>query len=64
MNEIPLVILVVVGIPIALVVWLIVRAVHAKDNIEELTRRLDSVESGLFAYQRFFSAGKRKEAKE
>ena len=52
MNEITLIILVVVGTPIALAGWLIVRAKQAKESIEELTRRLNSVESELLELKR------------
>ena len=46
---IALVVLVVFGIPLALAVWLIVRAVNAKSRIEELTRRLGALEIGDFS---------------
>ena len=45
---IALVVLVVFGIPLALAVWLIVRAVSAKNRIEELSRRLGALEIGDF----------------
>jgi len=44
MGDISLVILVVVGIPIAVVLGLIVRSARAKKSIEELSRRLNKVE--------------------
>jgi type II secretory pathway pseudopilin PulG len=43
-SGVVLVVLVILGIPIALAVWLIVRTVSAKTNIEELSRRLDTFE--------------------
>jgi uncharacterized membrane protein len=42
-----LIILIVVVIPIAFAVWLIVRAITAKDRIENLTHRLDKLEFEL-----------------
>jgi hypothetical protein len=42
---IPIVVLVVFGVPIALAVWLIVRAVQAKGRIEELAFRLSELEA-------------------
>jgi uncharacterized membrane protein len=42
---IALVALVILGIPIALAIWLIVRAVNAKSRIEELSHRLGELES-------------------
>jgi len=49
---IALVVLVVFGIPLALAVWLIVRAVNAKSRIEELTRRLGALEMEIFQLKR------------
>ncbi|HEV2436982.1 MAG TPA: DUF2339 domain-containing protein [Verrucomicrobiae bacterium] len=45
---IALIVLVFLGIPIALAVWLIVRAVSAQNRIDELSRRLRMLESELF----------------
>ncbi len=45
---IALVVLVVFGIPLALAVWLIVRAVSAQNRIDELSRRIGTLESELF----------------
>ena len=39
-----LIVILVIGIPLALAVWLIVRAVKARRRIEELTRRLEDLE--------------------
>src|ERR1051325_11561028 len=41
---IPLVILVVLAVPAALTIWLIVRAVSARNRIEELSRRVGGLE--------------------
>jgi uncharacterized membrane protein len=41
MNQIALIILLVVGLPVAVGIWLIVRAIRARDQIEELSRRVD-----------------------
>lgn len=48
---IALVVLVILGIPVVLTIWLIVRAVHAKQRIEELSRRVGTLESELFRLQ-------------
>lgn len=48
---IALIILVVLGIPLALAVWLIVRAVSAKNHIDELSRRIDTIESELLRWR-------------
>ena len=45
MEMIPVVVLVVLGIPIVLAVWLIVRAVQARGHIEELSFRLSELEA-------------------
>jgi hypothetical protein len=42
---IPIVVLVVLGVPIVLAIWLVVRAVQAKGRIEELSFRLSELES-------------------
>jgi hypothetical protein len=49
---IPIVVLVVFGVPIALAVWLIVRAVQAKGRIEELAFRLSELESEVIRLKR------------
>ena len=41
---IALIVLVILGIPIALTVWLVVRAVTARQRIEELSRRVDDLQ--------------------
>jgi hypothetical protein len=45
MEMIPVIVLVVLGVPIALAVWLIVRAVQARGRIEELSFRLSELEA-------------------
>jgi uncharacterized membrane protein len=45
MEMIPVVVLVVLGVPIVLAVWLIVRAVQARGRIEELSFRLSELEA-------------------
>jgi hypothetical protein len=52
MDDLPLVILAVLGLPIALAIWLIVRAVRAKEAIEELSRRLETLEVELARLKR------------
>jgi hypothetical protein len=42
-----LLVLVLLGTPLALAIWLIVRAVSAKNRIDELSRRSDMIESEL-----------------
>jgi uncharacterized membrane protein len=49
---IALIILVVFGVPIALAIWLIMRAADAKNRIEELSRRLGELESQIFQLKR------------
>jgi uncharacterized membrane protein len=49
---IPIVVLVVFGIPIALAVWLIVRAVQARGRIEELSFRLSELEAEVIRLKR------------
>jgi len=44
---IPIIVLVVFGVPIAVAIWLIVRAVNAGNTIEELSHRLRKVEFEL-----------------
>src|SRR5665213_3096441 len=43
-TALPLIILLVLGIPIALAVWLIMRAVSARNRIKELSQRLGDLE--------------------
>jgi type II secretory pathway pseudopilin PulG len=40
-----LIVVLIIGVPVALAVWLIVRAVRAKNRIEELTQRVDDLQS-------------------
>ena len=47
-----LVILVILGVPIALAIWLIVRAVQARGRIEELSFRLSELESEVIRLKR------------
>jgi uncharacterized membrane protein len=49
---IPIVVLVVFGVPIALAVWLIVRAVQARGRIEELSLRLSELELEIIRLKR------------
>ena len=49
---IALVVLVIIGIPIALAIWLIVRAISSRNRIEELSRRLGELESEFFRLKR------------
>jgi uncharacterized membrane protein len=49
---IPIVVLVVFGVPIALAIWLIVRAVQAKGRIEELSFRLSELEAEVIRLKR------------
>jgi hypothetical protein len=49
---ITVVVLAVLGIPIALFVWLIVRAVSADQRLEALSQRLGAVESEIFRLKR------------
>jgi hypothetical protein len=51
-SGIALIVLVILGIPIALAIWLIVRAVSANNRIEELSRRLGGLESEIFRLKR------------
>jgi hypothetical protein len=44
MEYIPVVVLAVLAIPTALAIWLIARAIQAKQRAEELSRRLDALE--------------------
>ena len=47
-----LVVLIILGIPIALAIWLIVRAVSARNRIEELSDRLIALESEMIRLKR------------
>ena len=47
-----LVVLIILGIPVALAIWLIVRAVSARNRIEELTDRLIALESEMLRLKR------------
>jgi len=49
---IALVVLVILGIPIALAIWLVVRAVNANRRLEELSFRLGELESEIFRLKR------------
>jgi type II secretory pathway pseudopilin PulG len=52
MQMIPVVVLVVLGVPIALAIWLIVRAVQARGRIEELSFRLSELEAEVILLKR------------
>jgi hypothetical protein len=52
MEMIPVVVLAVLGVPIALAIWLIVRAVQARGRIEELSFRLSELESEVIRLKR------------
>jgi len=52
MEMIPVVVLVVLGVPIVLAIWLIVRAVQARGRIEELSFRLSELESEVILLKR------------
>ena len=52
MEMIPVIVLVVLGVPIALAVWLIVRAVQARGRIEELSFRLSELETEVIRLKR------------
>jgi uncharacterized membrane protein len=43
-----LIVILVIGAPLALAIWLIACAVRARDSIEELTRRLNELEREIF----------------
>jgi len=51
-KSMELILLLVVGVPIALVVWLIVRAVQARQQIDELSRRVGNLELEVFRLKR------------
>ena len=52
MAMIPVVILVVLGVPVGLAIWLIVRAVQAKERVEELSSRLSELETEVIRLKR------------
>jgi uncharacterized membrane protein len=52
MEMIPVIILVVLGVPAALAIWLIVRAVQAGARIEELSFRLSQLETEVIRLKR------------
>ena len=52
MEMIPVIILVVLGVPAALAIWLIVRAVQARGRIEELSFRLSELETEIIRLKR------------
>ncbi len=52
MEMIPVIVLVVLGVPITLAIWLIVRAVQARGRIEELSFRLSELESEVIRLKR------------
>jgi len=51
-SMIPIVVLVVLGVPIALAIWLIARAVQAGSRIEELSSRLSELEAEVIRLKR------------
>jgi hypothetical protein len=52
MEWIPVVVLVILGIPAGLAIWLIIRAIQAGHRLEELTRRLGELEMEVFRLKR------------
>ncbi len=52
MEMIPVILLFVLGVPIALAIWLIVRAVQARGRIEELSFRLSELETEVIRLKR------------
>ena len=46
------IILLVLGVPVCVGIWLIVRAVSARSQIEELSRRVDDLQLELLKMQR------------
>src|ERR1017187_819244 len=50
-QAIPLIIVLVLGIPIVLAIWLVVRAVSARRRIEELSRRVDDLQMQVVRLQ-------------
>ncbi len=47
MDQIFLIVVLVVGLPVVAGIWLIARAINARDRIQELTRRVDELELQL-----------------
>ena len=45
---IPVVVLLVIGVPLAVAIWLIVRAVSARNRLDEITRRLGELELEVY----------------
>jgi hypothetical protein len=45
MEALPFIILLVLGVPTALAIWLIVRAISSKNQIEDLSRRVDELQA-------------------
>ena len=60
-SLIPVIILVVLGVPVALAIWLIVRAVAAGNRIDELSRRLGGLEAEVYRLKRERESTKRVE---
>jgi hypothetical protein len=52
MEMIPVVVLVALGVPIVLAIWLIARAVQARGRIEELSLRLSELEAEIILLKR------------
>src|ERR1035438_3766392 len=44
-TALPLIILLVLGVPTALAIWLTVRAVSARNRLDDLARRMDDLQS-------------------
>jgi uncharacterized membrane protein len=57
-SGIVLVVLLVLGVPTALAIWLVARALGASNSIEELSRRLQSLESEISRLKREKEAAK------
>ena len=51
-SLIPVIVLFVLGVPIALAIWLIVRTVAAGNRIDELSRRLGGLEAEVYRLKR------------
>ncbi len=47
MDALPLILLLAIGVPIVLAIWLIARAINAKSEIENLTRRVDALQNEI-----------------
>ena len=52
MDALPFIILLVLGVPVVLAIWLIVRAVRAKNRIAELMQRTDDLQSQILRLSR------------